>query len=460
MGRIFGTDGARGVANTEISCKLAMDIGRAAAMVVAEQIGRKPVIMIGKDTRLSSDMLEAALTAGICSVGADVIQAGVLPTPAIAYLVVKEHADAGIMISASHNSYEFNGIKIFGSQGFKLTDAEEFEIEEIVLDKVKPYSIRWGWELGRITKIDDIAGHYIDHLISTAHQDVSALRVALDCSNGSASATARNLFERLGVDAIILNDSPNGININRECGSTHIENLCEYVREHNFDAGIAFDGDADRCIAVDEKGKIVDGDVIMAILALDLKSRKKLADDSLVATVMSNLGLFKFAEQNNINVETTKVGDRYVLERMRKKGLSLGGEQSGHIILSDYSTTGDGQLSAIQLLCALKASGKKLSELATVMTVYPQVIKGIRADAVMKSQLDIDKGVEKIIADAKETLGNDGRILIRASGTEPLIRVMIEGKDKTLIEELVATICDQLEERLSRNEDCKKMAGI
>ena len=400
MGRIFGTDGARGVANTEISCKLAMDIGRAAAMVISEQIGRKPVFLIGKDTRISSDMLEAAISAGLCSVGADVIQAGVLPTPAVAYLITEEHADAGIMLAASHNPYEFNGIKVFGPAGYKLTDAEEFEIEEIVLDKVKPYLIRWGWELGRLRKVEDLAGHYIDHLVSTVEGDLSGLRVAVDCSNGSASSTAARLFRKLGADVTILNDGPNGININRDCGSTHIDKLAEYVKEENgcghggFDAGIAFDGDADRCIDVDETGEIIDGDVIMAILATALKRQGKLQNNTLVATIMSNMGMFKFAEENGIAMETTKVGDRYVLERMRKKGYNLGGEQSGHVILSDFMTTGDGQLSAIQLLSTIKASGQKFSELARVMTVYPQVQKGIRADPVMKAALGIDKGVE------------------------------------------------------------------
>lgn len=460
MGRIFGTDGARGIANTEISCKLAMDIGRATAMVLAERIGRKPTLLIGKDTRVSSDMLEAALSAGLCSVGADVVQAGVLPTPAVAYLVTQGHADGGIMLSASHNPYEFNGIKIFGPEGFKLTDAEEFEIEEIVLDQVKPYPIRWGWELGRMRREENLAEQYIAHLAHTVTADLSGLRIAVDCSNGSASATAGALLQQLGVEADILYHQPNGININRSCGSTHIERLAEYVREGSFDAGLAFDGDADRCLAVDEQGRIVDGDQMMAILSLALKAQGKLQGNTLVATVMSNMGLFKFAEENDILIETTKVGDRYVLECMRKKGLPIGGEQSGHVILSEHMTTGDGQLSGIQLLAAMKQSGQTLSSLAKVMTVYPQVMQGFRADSVMKSQLAVDEGAKKIIAQAEQALGKDGRILVRASGTEPLIRVMVEGKNKEKIEQLCASVCEKLEERLSQNEDCKKMAGI
>jgi phosphoglucosamine mutase len=460
MGRIFGTDGVRGIANTDISCSLAMNFGRAAAMVLAEQIGRKPVVLIGKDTRISSDMLEAAMTAGLCSVGADVIQAGVLPTPAVNYLITREHADGGIMLSASHNPYEFNGIKVFGPEGYKLTDAEEFEIEEIVLDKVKPYSIRWGWELGRIRQIPDLHELYIDYIAGTVQGDLSGLRIAVDCSNGSASSTAERLFAKLGAEATILHRSPNGININKNCGSTHVDNLCQYVKDGDFDAGIAFDGDADRCIAVDENGNEVDGDKIMAILATTMKEQGTLKDNTLVTTVMSNLGLFKFGEANNINVATTKVGDRYVLEEMRKKGFNIGGEQSGHIILSDYMTTGDGQLTAVQLLSALKRSGKKLSELASVMTAYPQVLKSLRADNVMKAALTVDKGVEVIKAKAEEQLKGDGRILLRASGTEPIIRVMIEGKDQEQINKLCDTVIEQLEERLSQNEDHKRLAGI
>ena len=460
MGRIFGTDGARGVANTEISCKLAMNLGRAAAMVVAERIAKKPVFIIGCDTRISSGMLEAAISAGLCSVGADAVIAGVLPTPAVSYLVTNEHADAGIMLSASHNPYEFNGIKIFGPDGYKLTDAEEFEIEEIVLDNVKPYSIRWGWEVGRIHRQDDLAEHYIDYIAGTAPNGLEGLKIAVDCSNGSASATAGKLFKKLGADATILNAAPNGVNINRDCGSTHVENLAEYVKNGDFDAGIAFDGDADRVIAVDELGNVINGDFIMAILGLDLKRHGKLKNDTIAATVMSNLGLFKFGEENGIHVEKARVGDRYVLEMMRKKGYCLGGEQSGHIILSDFLMTGDGQLSAIQLLSVAKKNGKKLSELGGVMKTYPQMMKNIHADHVMKKNLATDKAVAEMIDKAQEKLGGDGRVLVRASGTEPIIRVMIEGKDKDEIAALLDKLTEQIEERLSDNEDCKRMAGL
>ena len=459
MGRIFGTDGVRGIANTDLSCTLAMNLGRATAMVLAEQIGRKPVVLIGMDTRLSSPMLEATMTAGLCSVGADVIQAGVLPTPAVAYLVQQKHADGGIMISASHNPYEFNGIKIFGPDGYKLTDAEEFEIEEIVLDKVKPFPLRWGWELGRIRNVPNLADLYLDHIAGTVKGDLSGLRVVVDCANGSAATTAQKLFAKLGATVTILAAEPNGININKNCGSTHIERLGRIVAEGDFDAGMALDGDADRCIAVDENGKIVEGDEIMAVLAMDKKQRGTLRDNVLVATVYSNMGLSRFAEENGIAMEITKTGDRYVLEKMRKEGYNLGGEQSGHVILSDYMSTGDGQLTAIQLLSVLKRSGKTMSQLAAVMTVYPQVQKGMRADTVMKAALTTDKGVEVILQKAEEQLGKDGRLLVRASGTEPLIRVMLEGKDQQQIEALCDWVVEQLEERLSQNEDHKRMAG-
>ena len=459
MGRIFGTDGVRGIANTELSCKLAMNVGRAAAMVVAEQIARKPVILIGQDTRISSDMLRAALAAGITSVGADALLAGVLPTPAVSHLVAGGHAAAGIMLSASHNPYEFNGIKIFGPGGQKLSDADEFEIERIVLDKAKPYTIRWGWELGRIKHVENLADGYIAR-ITEAAENLSGLRVAVDCSNGSAVATAGEIFARLGADAHLTHNQPNGVNINRDCGSTHMDGLVELVRRGGYDAGIAFDGDADRCLAVDETGGLITGDQLLAIFAQDMRERGVLKHDTIVATIMSNLGLQKFAREHGFNLVTTKVGDRYVLEEMRKHGYNLGGEQSGHVILSDHIATGDGQLTAIVLLDILKKSGKKLSELAGQMKVFPQVMQNIQADAVMKSALDIDAGAKQIIEDAKSTLGSEGRILVRPSGTEPLIRVMIEGSDKAQITALAQSVTEQLKERLSHNENCKMLEGF
>ena len=461
MGRIFGTDGARGVANTEISCTLAMDIGRAAAMVVArDHHKRKPVFLVGHDTRISHDMLESAIAAGLCSVGADVVTLGTVPTPAVAYLVANSDADAAIMLSASHNPYEFNGIKIFGAEGFKLTDEEEMEIEEIVLDHVLPYDLKWNDELGVIRSGETLVEQYIDHIVSTVERDLSGIRVAADCANGSASATAAKIFAKLGADVTILNDEPNGVNINDNCGSTHIDVLGKYVRENGFDLGVAFDGDADRCLAVDESGELVDGDKLIAIFASQLKQEGKLANNTAVVTVMSNMGFFKFAEQAGIHVEKTSVGDRYVLQNMLEHGHCIGGEQSGHIIFREFMTTGDGQLTAVQLLRAIKKSGKKLSELAQLMQVYPQVILNVRADKEMKRMVKVDEGVLKRQQQLEEGMNGNGRILVRPSGTEPVIRIMVEGLDREAIMNAAKSMEQIIIERLGYNEDCKGLERI
>ncbi len=461
MGRIFGTDGARGVANTEISCTLAMDIGRAAAMVVArDHHKRKPVFLVGHDTRISHDMLESAIAAGLCSVGADVVTLGTVPTPAVAYLVANSDADAAIMLSASHNPYEFNGIKIFGAEGFKLTDEEEMEIEEIVLDHILPYDLKWNDELGVIRSGETLVEQYIDHIVSTVEGDLSGIRVAADCANGSASATAAKIFAKLGADVTILNDEPNGVNINDNCGSTHIDVLGKYVRENGFDLGVAFDGDADRCLAVDESGELVDGDKLIAIFSSQMKREGKLANDTAVVTVMSNMGFFKFAEQAGIHVEKTSVGDRYVLQNMLEHGHCIGGEQSGHIIFREFMTTGDGQLTAVQLLRAIKKSGKKLSELAQLMQVYPQVILNVRADKEMKRMVKVDEGVLKRQQQLEEGMNGNGRILVRPSGTEPVIRIMVEGLDREAIMNAAKSMEQIIIERLGYNEDCKGLERI
>ena len=461
MGRIFGTDGARGVANTEISCTLAMDIGRAAAMVVArDHHKRKPVFLVGHDTRISHDMLESAIAAGLCSVGADVVTLGTVPTPAVAYLVANSDADAAIMLSASHNPYEFNGIKIFGAGGFKLTDEEEMEIEEIVLDHILPYDLKWNDELGVIRSGETLVEQYIDHIVSTVEGDLSGIRVAADCANGSASATAAKIFAKLGADVTILNDKPNGVNINDNCGSTHIDVLGKYVRENGFDLGVAFDGDADRCLAVDESGELVDGDKLIAIFSSQMKREGKLANDTAVVTVMSNMGFFKFAEQAGIHVEKTSVGDRYVLQNMLEHGHCIGGEQSGHIIFREFMTTGDGQLTAVQLLRAIKKSGKKLSELAQLMQVYPQVILNVRADKEMKRMVKVDEGVLKRQQQLEEGMNGNGRILVRPSGTEPVIRIMVEGLDREAIMNAAKSMEQIIIERLGYNEDCKGLERI
>ncbi len=436
MGRLFGTDGARGIANTELTCELAMNIGRAAAMVLTENGNEHPKILIGKDTRLSSDMLEGALTAGLCSVGADVVLLGVVPTPAVAYLIKKYHADAGIMISASHNSFEFNGIKIFSGEGFKLPDALEAKIEAIVLDGAKSYAQPVGNELGSVTKAKRSADDYIEHVIETVPTRLDGMKVAIDCSNGSASRTAEKLFTSLGAECHLLFDKPDGTNINDNCGSTHLENLQRYVMENDVELGIAFDGDADRCLAVDDNGNVVDGDFIMAICAMDLHSNHRLSKDTAVGTVMSNMGFGCFCEDNGLNFVATDVGDRYVLEEMRRSGYNFGGEQSGHVIFLDYSTTGDGELTAAQLLSIVSRRKTKLSYITKVMKQYPQVLVNVKVTAEGKESFQTNQIIKDKIESVQNELGKNGRILVRLSGTEPLVRVMLEGLDKEQITRL------------------------
>lgn len=451
MGRIFGTDGARGVANTEISCNLAMDIARAAAMVVARKKHKEhPTFLVGSDTRISRHMLIGAISAGLCSVGANVITLGVVPTPAVAYLVKEMEADGAVMLSASHNSFEFNGIKIFGSDGFKLTDEEEFAIEEIVLDHVLPFDVKWNDHIGRITEDFEAVNKYIDHIVATVGgADLSGMKVLVDCANGSASATAAKMFEKLHADVDIINAEPNGININDNCGSTHIKELGRQVKEGSYDLGVAFDGDADRCLAVDCDGNLVDGDQLIAMFALFLRERGELPNNCAVVTVMSNMGFFQFCKENDIKAEITKVGDRYVLENMREHGYCIGGEQSGHIIFQQHMTTGDGQLTAVQLLNLLKVKNLSLKEAASVMQVYPQVLVNVRADKEMKKRLNVDEGVQKELKKWEQILGDNGRILLRPSGTEPLIRVMVEGKDESLINDAANAIAQSITERLA-----------
>lgn len=449
MGRLFGTDGARGVANSELTCELAMQIGRAAAMVLIDRTKNRPRVMIGMDTRISSNMLCSAITAGLCSVGADVMHLGVLPTPAVAFLVKKYEYDAAVMITASHNPCEYNGIKIFQADGYKLPDELEEKIESIILDGVTVPPVKVGADVGRIRTSEIPAFDYTRHLMSTVEDvDFSGFRVALDCANGAASVTAPDLFTELGIDSHIKSSIPNGININRECGSTNLKGLQHFVKEYKCDVGFAFDGDADRMLAVDENGEIVDGDKIIAICAKDMKSRGVLDNDTAVVTVMSNMGFFEFCKKNGIKVETTKVGDRYVLENMKENNYKVGGEQSGHVIFFDYATTGDGQLTAIQLLAVMKRTGKKLSELAAEMTVFPQVLINVRVSQMGKARYNNDIEIKKAIESAERELGDDGRVLVRVSGTEPLVRVMLEGKDEDKIKILAEEIAEVVKERL------------
>ncbi len=449
MGRLFGTDGARGIANTEISCELAMKIGRAAAMVLSEgKEGNKLRVLIGTDTRKSADMLICAISAGFCSVGCDVMLLGVVPTPAVAFLVKEYSYDAGVMISASHNTCEYNGIKIFRGNGYKLPDETEEKIEAIILDEIIPPPLKVGGEVGSIVWGRNAQDDYIRHLESTAAADFGGMRIAVDCANGSASETAEELFGRLGADCTVINCKPDGVNINERCGSTHIEVLQEYVKANGFDIGFSFDGDADRLLCVDSEGNLVDGDKIIAICSKAMKKQGTLAANTAVVTVMSNMGLFRYLEDNKINCEKTKVGDRYVLERMLEKGYNIGGEQSGHVIFLDYATTGDGQLTAVQLLNVIKTTGKPLKVLADEIEIFPQVMKNVRVSSLGKLRLNEDEDVRIAIEEAEKELGNDGRVLVRASGTEPLVRVMLEGKNSEQIERLAELIAQVVKERL------------
>ncbi len=441
MGRLFGTDGVRGVANVELTCELAMNIGRAAAEVLSRGMRRRPVFVIGMDTRISSDMLAAAVTAGLCSVGADVISLDVVPTPAVAYLVGKYKADAGIMISASHNPAEFNGIKIFSGDGYKLPDALEEQIETIILDKHDSVDFKLGTSVGKRTFEGDAVKAYVEHLRSSVPNSLEGLKVGVDCANGSASVSAARLFELLGAEAHIINASPDGENINVNCGSTHIEGLAAYVRDNGLDAGVAFDGDADRCLCVDEKGNVIDGDEIMAICATDLAERGKLRSKTVVGTILTNFGFGKFCEENGLKFVATKVGDRFVLEEMLLNEYDFGGEQSGHIIFRDFATTGDGQLTAIQLLSLMKRKDKKLSEMA-MMKKYPQVMRNIRVSNDAKVLYYTNRKIKDAIEAGKRTLGSEGRIVVRPSGTEPLIRVMTEGAEISVIDRVADEIAE------------------
>ena len=448
MGRLFGTDGVRGVANKDLTCELAMKLGRAAAAVLTNKSTRHPRVIIGKDTRLSSDMLENAMAAGLCSVGASVVLLGVVPTPAVAYLVEKYKADAGIMISASHNSYEYNGIKIFSGDGFKLPDDLEERIESLILGEAPLPAAPADSDLGTVETAPNALRDYIDHVKSTVHFSLDGLEIALDCANGSSAMTAETLFTELGAKVHMLSNEPNGVNINDGCGSTHMEALIEYVKTHKVDAGIAFDGDADRCLAVDENGEPVDGDFIMAICGLDMKSRGKLNKNCIVGTIMTNLGFIKFCEANGIHFEATKVGDRYVLEEMLLENYSFGGEQSGHVIFRDFATTGDGQLTAAQLLSIMKRREAKLSSMTTVMERYPQTMKNIRVSPEGKLAFYTDPKVKQAIDAATKTLAGNGRVIVRPSGTEPLLRVMVEGQDLALIEKIAEDISEVIKEEL------------
>ena len=451
MGRLFGTDGVRGVANEDLTSELALKIGRAAAMVLLkESKSAKPTVLIGRDTRASGDMLEAALTAGLCSVGCNVLSVGIVPTPAVAFLVEKYGCEAGVMISASHNPCEYNGIKIFQGTGYKLDDAIENEIEDIVLNNSEEIPVVTGGSVGNRMFCKTAVKDYVNHIVSTASVRFDGISIAVDCANGSASVCAKEIFTSLGAKCLMLSDTPDGTNINDNCGSTHPQELMEFVKSSaSVDLGIAFDGDADRVIAVDENGNIVDGDKIIAICSKRMKEEGILAKNTVVVTVMSNMGFFKFCDENNIKCVKTAVGDRYVLERMLKDGFNIGGEQSGHVIFHNYATTGDGELTAVQLIETVVKANKTLSQLAEAMTVYPQVLINVKVTNEGKQKYNNDEYIISAVQQAEMELHGDGRVLVRVSGTEPLIRVMLEGSDLEQITALGNDIADVVRERLS-----------
>ena len=448
MARLFGTDGVRGVAGVELDAVLAYDLGRAGAYVLS--LGTKrPRILVGRDTRISGQMLEAALSAGICSVGADVLSVGVMPTPAVAWLTRKYGCDAGVVISASHNPMEYNGIKFFDGNGFKLPDAVEDRIEELIKDKVDELPTASGADMGTIERMERAEDDYIGFLKSLMDVNIKGVHVVLDCANGAAHHIAPRLFRELGAKVLSIYDEPDGTNINDGCGSTHMEHIQSIVRDTGADIGFAFDGDADRMLAVDGTGEFIDGDRIMAICALDLKERGLLSGNTLVMTVMSNLGLRVAMENAGISVSVTAVGDRYVLERMLEEGYSIGGEQSGHVIFLSENTTGDGLVSAVRLLSAVRRSGKPLCQCKDVMDVYPQVLRNVTLSSnegkeLFKSDVVIADEIKAI----EESYHGRGRVLVRASGTEPLIRVMVEGADREKVTRDAERLAEMIRERL------------
>jgi phosphoglucosamine mutase len=440
LGRLFGTDGVRGVANSQLTPGLAFRLGQAGAYVLSKEHPH-PRIVIGKDTRISGDMLEAALISGICSVGADVLRVGVLPTPGIAYLTRTLDVSAGVVISASHNPVQDNGIKFFDSTGFKLPDAIEDEIESIVLSEEKPWEIPIGGEIGRVIEVTDAGRRYIDFLKQSV-RGLDGLKVVLDCANGAASYVGPAVLEEFGVKVIPIFNTPDGVNINAGCGSTHPEELQRAVLEHGADLGLANDGDADRLIVVDELGNVLDGDFIMVICALAQKEKSKLAENAVVVTVMSNLGLHLALKEAGITVYETQVGDRYVMEELLRTGAKLGGEQSGHIIFLDHNTTGDGLLTALHLMAVVKERQVPLSQLAAQMQRLPQVLLNARVKS--KERLMTDERVLAKVKEAEGALGGRGRVLVRPSGTESLIRVMVEGPDQEKLLQLAQDVIDMI----------------
>lgn len=445
MSRLFGTDGVRGVANEELSPLLAMQLGQAGAYVLTRENEHKPTIMVGCDTRISGDMLSNALMAGACSVGANCVYVGVMPTPAIAYLTKKYKVDAGVVVSASHNPVEFNGIKFFDGNGYKLPDALEDEIEEMIKNGMKDVKFPTGPSVGKIKYRTDAREEYINHSMKAVNVNLRGLKIVVDCAEGASYYTSIEALKELGGEIVAIHNNPDGTNINANCGSTHMEELQARVVYEKANVGLAFDGDADRLLAVNENGDMIDGDQIMAIVGSHMKKQGKLRKNIIVATIMSNLGFFMMGEKNGIKMEQTKVGDRYVLERMKEIGASLGGEQSGHIIFLDENTTGDGLLSALHLLEVMVETGKPLSELAKVMEVMPQALVNAKVPNHKKEKYMDYPEIADAIGELNKKFAGEGRVLIRPSGTEPMVRVMIEGKDKKVLDEEAAKLAELIQ---------------
>jgi phosphoglucosamine mutase len=452
MTRLFGTDGVRGLANRELTAALALGLSQASAVVLTKghhadarrAEGRRPVAVVARDPRISGEFLTAAVCAGLASSGVDVLDAGVIPTPAAAFLVDDIGADFGVMISASHNPAPDNGIKFFAFGGTKLPDEVEDRIEAAMAD---PQLMPIGGDVGRIRRFADAEDRYVLHLLGALPNRLDGIHVVLDCAHGAAAAVSPEVFTDAGATVTLIGADPDGVNINDGVGSTHLDNLAEAVLEHGADVGIAHDGDADRCLAVDATGAVVDGDQIMAILAVAQKERGALVDDTLVATVMSNLGLIRAMAEHGITVRQTKVGDRYVLEDMNEHGFTLGGEQSGHIVFADHATTGDGILTGLSVVARMAATGKSLAELASVMTVFPQIMINVRD--VDRSRASSDEGVAEAVRRFEAELGDSGRVLLRPSGTEPVVRVMVEAADQATADRVAHALADVVRERLA-----------
>ncbi len=442
MGRMFGTDGVRGVAGAELTIELATQLGQAGAFVLTREKEHQPTLIVGCDTRISGGMLASALMAGICSVGANAIYVGVLPTPAVAYLTRRHKVDAGVVISASHNPMEFNGIKFFNGDGYKLSDELEDQIEALIKNHMKDVTLPIGSGVGRIDYRFDIRDEYVEFIKKCVPVNLHGLKIVADCAEGAAYYTSVKALRELGADLIAIHTNPDGTNINANCGSTHMDELKARVVYEKADIGLAFDGDADRLLAVDETGSLVDGDQLMAICGNYMKQKGTLKKDTIVVTVMSNLGFTIMGQENGIHVEKTKVGDRYVLENMRENGYNIGGEQSGHIIFLDDNTTGDGLLSALHVLQVMVDTRKKLSELAAVMEIYPQALVNAKVPNHKKEHYMEYAEIEEAISKLEKKFNGEGRVLIRPSGTEPLVRVMIEGKNQQEIDKEARDLAD------------------